>query len=401
MAKSVIGEFPAVDVDTHLNEPAGTWDDIDASFKEQRLQIREEASRRWLCLGEKKILPIRPTYVGEVDDARERVQSDPDGYEKMIASRKLITPEQEQKQAKLESCADTRLTVLREMGIQSALLFPSFGLFWPSIVDNAEVADANFMAWNNWIVQQSAIDPSSLMPVAQFSLSDPNRTVAEIRRSKKMGVRGFFVRAVPYRDLPWSDPTNEPIWDELETSGMPLLLHAAPIGPITINPAWEKNIVKGHVGQPLPTFVNRALPAEAVLSNLIFEGVLERHPKLKIAVLEFGSIWVPSFLQRIDYTFDYLSPRNRYMRDRLKMKPSEYFRRQVRVAAFWSEPLLWLFESAGPEVFLFSSDFPHPEGSNDAVERAYRILDKMPPATIRRFFSANAKELLQAPDRAS
>lgn len=395
MVQSVIGDFPAVDVDTHLNEPSGTWDDIDPSFKEQRLQIRQEAARRWLCLGDKKILPIRPTYVGEVDDARELVQSDPDGYEKLIASRKLITPEQEQRQAQLESSADTRLAVLKEMGVQSALLFPSFGLFWPSIVENAEVADANFMAWNNWIVLQSAVDPNSLMPVAQFSLSDPNRTVAEIRRCKKMGVRGFFIRAVPYRNLPWSDPSNEPVWDELESSGMPLLLHAAPIGPITINPAWEKNLEKGHVGQPLPTFVNRSLPAEAVLANLIFEGVLERHPNLKIGVLEFGSIWVPSFLQRIDYTYDYMSPRNRYMRDRLKMKPSEYFRRQIKVAAFWSEPLLWMLQSAGPEVFLFSSDFPHPEGSDSAVERAYRILDKMPPGTIQRFFSANAKELLQ------
>lgn len=401
MVQNVIGEFSAVDVDTHLNEPVGTWDNIDAAYKDQRLQIREEASRRWLCLGERKILPIRATYVGEVDEARERVQSDPDGYEKMIASRKLVTLEQEQIQTKLESCPDTRLTVLQDMGIQSALLFPSFGLFWPSIVADAEVADANFMAWNNWIVQQSAIDSDRLLPVAQFSLSNPDRTAVEIRRCKKMGVRGFFVRAVPYRDLPWSDPSNEAIWDELETADIPLLLHAAPIGPITINPVWEKNIVKGHVGQPLPTFVNRALPAEAVLSNLIFEGVLERHPKLRIGVLEFGSIWVPSFLQRIDYTFDYLSPRNRYIRDRLKMKPSEYFRRQVKVAAFWNEPLLWMFESAGPEVFLFSSDFPHPEGSNSAVERAYRILDKLPPEAIQRFFSTNAKELLQSNHRLS
>ncbi len=394
MDQSVTGVVTAVDVDTHLNEPVGTWDDIDPSFIDKRLQIREEGSRRWLCVGEKRILPIRPTFVGEVDDAREAVESDPAGYERMIASRKLFTPEQEKKQSDLESSANTRVAVLKEMGVQSALLFPSFGLFWPSIVEDAEIADANFMAWNNWIVKQSAVEPDSLMPVAQFSLSDPSRTVSEIRRAKAMGARGFFVRAVPYRGLPWSDPSNECIWDELETSGMPLLLHAAPIGPLTVNPAWEKNIEKGHVGQPLPTFLNRALPVEAVLANLIFDGVLERHPNLRIGVLEFGAIWVPSFLQRIDFTFDYLGPRNRYIRDRLKMRPSEYFRRHVKVSAFWSEPLLWMFESAGPEVFLFSSDFPHPEGSGSAVDRAYRILDKMPPATIQRFFSTNAKELL-------
>ena len=394
----VIGDLPVVDVDTHLNEPAGTWDDIDPAFRDRGLQMRQEGARRWLCLGERKILPVRTTYVGEVDDARGLVEDDPDGYEKLIASRRItLSPEQERTHELRESDARTRTDVLAEMGITSALLFPSFGLFWPSIVDDPLLADANFTAWNNWVVRQTQVNPEQLLPVAQFSLNDVERTVAEIRRCKAIGMKGFFLRAVPYRELPWGDPSNEPIWTALEEANIPLLLHAAPIGPITPDPAWEKNLVQGHVGQPLQTFLNRAPPLEAAIANLIFEGVLERHPGLRIGVLEFGASWVPSFLQRIDFAGDFLGPRNRYMRDRLRMRPSDYFRRHVRVSAFWSEPLLWLFQSAGPEVFMFASDFPHPEGSDHAVERAWRILDELPPHVITRFFSTNASELIGAP----
>jgi uncharacterized protein len=391
----VVGDVPVVDVDTHLNEPAGAWDDIDPAFRDRGLQMREEGRRRWLCLGDRKILPVRATFVNEVDDARELTKEDPEGYEKLIASRRVsLPPDDELEHMLLESDATKRTSVLSDMGVTAALLFPSFGLFWPSIVDDPELADANFVAWNNWILKQTRSSPEQLLPVAQFSLNNVERTVAEIRRCKAIGMRGLFLRAVPYRELPWGDPSNEPIWTELEAANMPLLLHAAPIGPITPDPAWEKNLVQGHVGQPLPTFLNRALPLEAAIANLIFEGVLERHPNLRIGILEFGASWVPSFLQRIDYAFDFLGPRNRYMRDRLRMKPSEYFRRQIRVSAFWSEPLMWLFRSAGPEVFMFASDFPHPEGSDNAVERSWRILDQMPPEVITRFFSTNAIELV-------
>ncbi len=393
--KAVVGDLTVVDVDTHLNEPEGTWDEIDPAFRDKRLQMRNEGSRRWLCVGERKILPVRNTYVNEVDDARELTRTDPQAYEKLIVSRRIsLGSDAQREHALLESDPRKRIDVLADMGVTAALLFPSFGLFWPSVVDDAELADANFTAWNNWVVRQTRVNPDQLLPVAQFTLNDVGRAVAEIQRCHAKGVRGLFLRAVPYRQLPWADASNEPVWQALEDANMPLLLHAAPIGPITVDPAWEKNLVTGHVGQPLQTFLNRALPLEAALSNLIMEGMLERHPRLRIGVLEFGASWVPSFLQRMDYAADFMGARNRYMRDRLRMKPSDYFRRQVRVSAFWNEPLLWLFEAAGPEVFMFASDFPHPEGSDRAVERAWRILDKLSPEVIARFFSGNACELV-------
>ena len=393
--QDIVHKLSIIDVDMHFNEPPGTWDEIASEFSQSALRISADAAgRRWLFAGERRVIPLRATFPGEVDEAREAVRKDTLGYEKIVRARRVTAESSSWRPAHpAESDSIERLKVLDEMGVETALLFPSLGLFWPSVIDDEEQADANFAAWNNWVARQASVNPSRLFAAAQYSLSDVGRAVAEVRRCHKLGCKGLFLRAVPYRGLPWGDPSNEPIWQALEETGMPLLIHSAPLGSLAIDPAWEKGLVAGHVGQTLQTLLNRARAPEAAVSNLIFEGVLERHPQLRIGVIEFGSIWVPSFLKQIDYTFEFLGPRNRYLRERLTARPSDYFRRQVKVSTFWSEPLDWLMEAAGAEIFMFASDFPHPEGNENAVERAQEALAQMPPERVEKFFNGNAREL--------
>ena len=393
--QDTVNNLSIVDVDMHFNEPPGTWDEIASEFKESGLRISTDVGgRRWLFAGQRRIIPLRATFPGEVDEAREAIRTDPLGYENMVQSRRVTAESSSWRPAHpAESDSVERLKVLDKMGVETALLFPSLGLFWPSVIDDDELADANFAAWNNWVARQASIKPARLFAAAQYSLSDVERAVAEAHRCHALGCRGFFLRAVPYRGLPWGDPSNAPFWQALEETGMPLLIHSAPLGSLVIDPAWEKGLVAGHKGQTLQTLLNRSRAPEAAVSNLIFEGVLERHPTLRIGVIEFGGVWVPSFLKQIDYTFEFLGPRNRYLRERLRARPSDYFRRQVKVSTFWSEPLPWLLASAGAEIFMFASDFPHPEGNENAVERAFQALAKMPSESIEKFFSGNAKEL--------
>lgn len=393
--KDTVNNLSIVDVDMHFNEPPGTWDEIAPEFAESVLRIRTNAvGRRWLFAGERRLIPLRATFPGEVDEAREAVKTDPLAYEKIVQSRRVTTESSTWRPAHpAESDSVERLKVLDEMGVEAALLFPSLGLFWPPVIEDEELADANFAAWNNWVARQASVNPARLFAAAQYSLSNVERAVAEVRRCHALGCRGFFLRGVPYRGLPWGDASNDPFWHALEETGMPLLIHSAPLGSLAIDPAWEKGLVTGHKGQTLQTLLNRARVPEAVISNLIFEGVLERYPALRIGVIEFGSLWVPSFLQQIDYTFEFLGPRNRYMRERLRARPSDYFRRQVKVSSFWSEPLPWLLAAAGAELFMFASDFPHPEGNEHAVEHAFQALAEMPPESVEKFFSGNAKEL--------
>ncbi|MCY4036749.1 MAG: amidohydrolase family protein, partial [bacterium] len=95
-----------------------------------------------------------------------------------------------------------------------------------------------------------------------------------------------------------------------------------------------------------------------VLANMIFSGVLERHPSLKIVSVESGVGWIPFVLESLDYQMDQLATG---VQAQFSLSPSEYFRRQM-YGCYWFEDLSpdKLINQVGPENVLFETDFPHP-----------------------------------------
>ena len=103
---------------------------------------------------------------------------------------------------------------------------------------------------------------------------------------------------------------------------------------------------------------------------MIFDGVLERFPELRIGVIEQGAIWVPSWMRQMESAFEAFH-RHEERLQALSLRPSEYVRRQVRFTPYPTEDVGWIIEQAGPEVCLFSSDYPHVEGGRQP-DRALR-----------------------------
>jgi hypothetical protein len=77
----------------------------------------------------------------------------------------------------------------------------------------------------------------------------------------------------------------------------------------------------------------------------------------------------------------------------LPLLPSEYARRQLRFTPFVGEPIGWLVEQGGADLYLFSSDYPHPEGSKDPVGRFERTMSTMSDEDRRRFYAGNFADL--------
>src|SRR3546814_13248656 len=88
-----------------------------------------------------------------------------------------------------------------------------------------------------------------------------------------------------------------------------------------------------------------------------------------------GAAWVPSRMRRLDYAAKSFA-RTEPMLGELSMKPSEYVRRQVRVTPFPGEDVAELISISSPEIFLFSSAYPHPEGTKDPIGRFERSFDE-------------------------
>jgi predicted TIM-barrel fold metal-dependent hydrolase len=123
------------------------------------------------------------------------------------------------------------------------------------------------------------------------------------------------------------------------------------------------------------------------LLTLIEGGVLERHPQLKVGFLESGCGWLPYWLWRLDR--EYESSRSE-VADNVKMKPSEYFRRQCFVSMEPSEPhLSQVIEYIGSDNILFGSDYPHGEYESDIVEQLVALEGQLPQGTVEKILWEN------------
>ena len=123
------------------------------------------------------------------------------------------------------------------------------------------------------------------------------------------------------------------------------------------------------------------------LLTLIEGGVLERHPQLKVGFLESGCGWLPYWLWRLDR--EYESSRSE-VADNVKMKPSEYFRRQCYVSMEPSEPhLSQVIEYIGSDNILFGSDYPHGEYESDIVEQVVALEGQLPQGTVEKILWEN------------
>jgi predicted TIM-barrel fold metal-dependent hydrolase len=125
---------------------------------------------------------------------------------------------------------------------------------------------------------------------------------------------------------------------------------------------------------------------------MIFSGVLERHPRLRLVLAESGIGWLPYFVRRLDQTAEkHVKNAQDY---RLKAKPSEIFQRQI-FATFEEEPLgPSLLPLLGPDNFMWASDYPHPDStfprSREAIAEAFAGLD---PAFVEKVTATNCARL--------
>jgi predicted TIM-barrel fold metal-dependent hydrolase len=134
--------------------------------------------------------------------------------------------------------------------------------------------------------------------------------------------------------------------------------------------------------------------AALAVTDLILNGVFQRYPDLRMGIMELSARWVPQHLQMMDGGYRHTARFNGESTE-LALMPSEYFRRQVRVAAFSYEQPHRLIASAG-DIFMACSDYPHTEGTLTAIDD-YAAVGLTPGADSGGFFGGNAAFLLREP----
>jgi predicted TIM-barrel fold metal-dependent hydrolase len=126
---------------------------------------------------------------------------------------------------------------------------------------------------------------------------------------------------------------------------------------------------------------------------MIFDGVLERFPDLRIGVIEQGAVWVPSWMRQMESAIDAFG-RHEPRLQALSLRPSDYVRRQIRFTPYPTEDVGWIIAQAGAEVCLFSSDYPHVEGGRRPIERFEKSLAGIGEDARRAFYHDNFVDLM-------
>jgi uncharacterized protein len=290
-----------------------------------------------------------------------------------------------------------RSRALDLLGFRAQLVFPTFAtsLFRGADLDRL-YAGSN--AHNSAMAAFCAADPR-LLAVAYVPLVDPDRAVATATAAVAAGCAAVLVPSTPAGERGPTHPDLDPFWDLLSAADVPFVLHVGGGVLPMIDPAFHHNgrPVTDHLGggENLRSKDYLAIhhsPA-VFLGAMVLDGVFDRFPALRGGCMEQGAGWVVSWLRHLDNAQRAFSRTEEPLRN-LREKPSDYVRRHLKFTPFPSESVGWLVEAAGAELFMFSSDYPHPEGTTDPIGRFEATLGAVPAADRDLFYAGNFAELI-------
>ncbi len=280
--------------------------------------------------------------------------------------------------------------VLDEQGIDRALCFPNYGLFWPrSLAGDRPATLANMAAWNRWAAEVAAEGRGRLLPVGHVHLGDGGWLEAELGTLARHGIRLAMIGAAPVDGRPLSHPDLDAAWAAFVEHGISPVFHVHDFARPFAD-AWYAGDVNPIEPRLMSTFIST--PAALALGDLAANGVLARHPALRVGVVEFTSAWLPAFLRALDTCFVF-HHRSNGTSPTLADAPSAYLRRQVRVATFGFERPDRLADQVG-DILLFGSDWPHAEGVARPLADFAARGGPPPAAATGGLYAANAGWLL-------
>jgi predicted TIM-barrel fold metal-dependent hydrolase len=230
--------------------------------------------------------------------------------------------------------------------------------------------------------------------------------LADIDRAPELAAEAIDMGAGALLVASGCPPTHSPshvgldaVWAVAQEAGVPIVFHVGGTGEL-LDPNYFRN------GLPVPPdfhggeenfrsvdYMAIPGPPAQTLATMVFDGVFERFPDLRVGVIEQGAIWVPSWMRQMESAFDAFARHERRLQA-LSMRPSDYVRRQMRFTPYPTEDVGWIIAQAGAETVLFSSDYPHVEGGRRPIERFERSLDGCSDADRHAFYHDNFVDLM-------
>jgi predicted TIM-barrel fold metal-dependent hydrolase len=242
-----------------------------------------------------------------------------------------------------------------------------------------EQRDSGPEIYNRWLADFCSAEPEAHYGVAVIPASNIEASVRELARARESGLRGGISLPPVREDRTYNDPRYDRLWAACQDYDMVLNIH----GGAGISYSGGVEVLAINLSET-DFFTRRAL------WFLIFSGVFERFPRLRLAITEQRAHWVPGLLAELDSI--YRSARSADLRAQLPRLPSEYFANNCFVgASFMSKPECDLRHQIGVDRLMWGSDYPHAEGVWPWVREGLRwTFDGVEESEFRRLLGGNA-----------
>ena len=291
--------------------------------------------------------------------------------------------------------ADERSKVLDALGFSAQLVFPTFAPTQFAGAGDLDLLYGGTDAMNRAMAAFCSGD-RRLLAVGSVPWGEPARTIESAKRALDEGCAAIQVPTdLPRGVVAPSHPDHDGLWALLEEANVPVVSHIGG-GGRPVRPGFHDN------GRPVSDFLGGGENVrskdflaihqrpEVFWGALVLDGIFDRFPGLRGASVEEGAMWVVGWIRRLDLAMRFART-EAPLRD-LAEEPSTYVHRHLRFTPFPGEPVGWMIEQAGDDLFMFSSDYPHPEGTRDPIARFEATLD-VDDETADRFYAGNFAEL--------
>ena len=276
-------------------------------------------------------------------------------------------------------------------------ILPTFSFHQIAHTEDLDVLDAGSRTLNKAMANFCNTD-ERLKAIGYLPLQlGPEKALAIMKQGFEDGCYSFMIDTNEPNDknISFTHPDFDPIWNEFVEKKSPFVIHVAVNGHYKAVSESFKNNGKTELelGGDAPAgelgLMTINSSAELFLSAMIFDGVFERHPELKGISMEHGAFWLPSWLKALDYTASLFKRKREF-----KELPSETARRHIKVSPFAGEPVGWIIENVGPEMLVYASDYPHPEGTSDPIRKFEATMTDCDEETMNAFYHGNMEDLM-------
>ncbi len=274
-----------------------------------------------------------------------------------------------------------RLAIQDEEDVTGEVIYPSVGMV---LCLHKEVAyrKACFEAYNRWLVGFCSSDPKRLVGIAMAALPSPEEGVRELKEIARQGFRGvMFCGDAAFED--YDHPSYAPIWEAAIELGLPISFHI-----LTGKDSWDMKVRGPKVIQQIVTVRGN----QNIIMMMVLGGVFERHPELRVVMVENDAGWLPHFCFRLDHAWE----RHRWSLETgsISRKPSEFVSENIYTTFQDDTSVRWVAGALNLEHVMWATDFPHGDGTYPHSRRvADEVTAGMSPDEKHGVVYANARAL--------